>query len=918
MHVKISPLKFAAMIALLIATLSSTTAVLALTTTPPPPPQLPETQGNLVPTEYRPLEVEGYVASEPGLQSASASGSPNTAATLSGPAPVDTSVAVGGFDDVPASHYAADHIASLASDGVFNGTECGPSRFCLNDPMPRWVMAVWLVRVLDGRDPTVKLSRFADITGSPWWEPHVERLAELGVTTGCSTVPKRYCPYDTVTRAQTASFLTRAFQLPAGPHAGFSDVGSNDTHYADINSLLAAGVTTGCNLSPKRYCPQHTTTRGQMATFLGRALGINAPIEDPIGDVSLAPLYGLTSQTDVQHIVLEVHYCGPTEGENVYGITELSAEVARLQTHVDEFFRRESGYVEDPARGTRVSFEVGNILTPSVTWVDSETIGSWSRAYMAAQNGEIPSFDDPCRKEAEKLDGRYPNVLILVNRPMDGTAGYAFLNQGPAVAAIRQISNDDESYLATVTHEIGHAFYGWKHPWEDLNLDPEHSLADRYKYENEFSERAMSIMSYVKYGAKVNISSLAAKTEAAYVACYQRQIHGWVERGVDEKSCPLPPLTPETPTDLRLTPGDRQISVSWKAPDDRGSNIIDYDIQYRIENGRWKDWQVGNSLQTVITGLNNGTSYDVRLQAINRIGLSGYSASQSTTPRSDPPPRVTLSVGASAQGASGVDGPCTSVHCRWLNIELENFGPGPHTLLCAHNGVEAAGFSRGVWKDTVVSGGLSTDDCLFGYPGSEVFVVVGAERRNGYWHGGTYSDVVVWPDCIGDPNVCAAKVPSNYIYNDDPNLEDNRGEYSWWKPPVYIDRLGYGDNGFHFTLAIGNADDSELDNWASWELDAADNRYEVQAWIPENWATAHAQYLIWSDENGDGTFSDDEYVDGPWLNQEIDSGWQTLGEYDLNGRVRIEVRDVRARDDWNDVGAVYARLAVDAIRLREI
>ncbi len=59
------------------------------------------------------------------------------------------------------------------------------------------------------------------------------------------------------------------------------------------------------------------------------------------------------------------------------------------------------------------------------------------------------------------------------------------------------------------------------------------------------------------------------------------------------------------------------------------------------------------------------------------------------------------------------------------------------------------------------------------------------------------------------------------------------------------------------------------------------------------------QYLIWVDENGDSTFARDEYVAGPWLNQQTNNGgWQSLGVHTLRGRVRIEVRDTRARDDW--------------------
>ena len=138
--------------------------------------------------------------------------------------------------------------------------------------MPRWVAAVWLVRILDGTDPSPRSSRFADVTGNPWWEPHVERLAELGATVGCRTNPLRFCPDRKVNRAQMASFLTRAFNMPASPDAGFTDVDATNTHYDNINALFASGVTVGCRTSPLQYCPARATTRAQMATFLWRAI----------------------------------------------------------------------------------------------------------------------------------------------------------------------------------------------------------------------------------------------------------------------------------------------------------------------------------------------------------------------------------------------------------------------------------------------------------------------------------------------------------------------------------------------------------------------------------------------------------------------------------------------------------------------
>ena len=42
-------------------------------------------------------------------------------------------------------------------------------------------------------------------------EPYIEAIAAAGITTGCTAT--HYCPSDTVTRAQMASFLARAFTL---------------------------------------------------------------------------------------------------------------------------------------------------------------------------------------------------------------------------------------------------------------------------------------------------------------------------------------------------------------------------------------------------------------------------------------------------------------------------------------------------------------------------------------------------------------------------------------------------------------------------------------------------------------------------------------------------------------------------------
>ena len=176
------------------------------------------------------------------------------------------------FADTTAEGVHTPAINALVTDGVFVDTECGQDHFCPHQPVQRWTMAIWLIRILGGDSPTVGTSRFGDIPRGQWWTRHVEQLADRQITLGCATNPRRYCSDRSVTRAQMASFLVRAFRLPqAQTPAGFTDTEGN-VHAANIDTLAAAGITIGCATDPLRYCPNQAVTRAQMATFLHRAL----------------------------------------------------------------------------------------------------------------------------------------------------------------------------------------------------------------------------------------------------------------------------------------------------------------------------------------------------------------------------------------------------------------------------------------------------------------------------------------------------------------------------------------------------------------------------------------------------------------------------------------------------------------------
>ena len=56
--------------------------------------------------------------------------------------------------------------------------------------------------------------------------------------------------------------------------ATFNDVPTSHIFFRWIEALAAAGITTGCSAAPPLYCPDDPVTRGQMAVFLSKALGL--------------------------------------------------------------------------------------------------------------------------------------------------------------------------------------------------------------------------------------------------------------------------------------------------------------------------------------------------------------------------------------------------------------------------------------------------------------------------------------------------------------------------------------------------------------------------------------------------------------------------------------------------------------------
>ena len=109
-------------------------------------------------------------------------------------------------------------------------------------------------------------------------EGNIEVIAGVGVTKGCNPpFNDEYCPDEHVTRGEMAAFLVRALGLTDdGGRDWFTDDDGN-VFESDINKLAAAGVTKGCDPPDNtRFCPNDKVSRAEMAAFLVRGLGLTA------------------------------------------------------------------------------------------------------------------------------------------------------------------------------------------------------------------------------------------------------------------------------------------------------------------------------------------------------------------------------------------------------------------------------------------------------------------------------------------------------------------------------------------------------------------------------------------------------------------------------------------------------------------
>ena len=210
------------------------------------------------------------------------------------------------------------------------------------------------------------------------------------------------------------------------------------------------------------------------------------------------------------------------------------------------------------------------------------------------------------------------DVSMIAGFPTYETKSEPFTTKAPnpSIGTVTVDLNSITQTEATATVSIDHP------------NDEEQTIFLQYQTVPNGGWNTLALTDKTTLGSKdILIAGLTGNTEY--------EVQAWLQTDVNNKVKSLPfttsPVVPEAPDITSVTHGDGELTVTWTAPTGQGSNG-GADIEYFVV--QWKpntvsDWasplvQEGSTIdETVltypITGLSNGTTYDIRVRADNGV-----------------------------------------------------------------------------------------------------------------------------------------------------------------------------------------------------------------------------------------------------------------------------------------------------------
>lgn len=167
-------------------------------------------------------------------------------------------------------------------------------------------------------------------------------------------------------------------------------------------------------------------------------------------------------------------------------------------------------------------------------------------------------------------------------------------------------------------------------------------LAGRTQYANYVVQNEL-----VNQGRKIKYSLLFPDREYNSIISLQTGIENTTTEEFSRyvSSVAIPPSTtiPSAPSNLSATAGNNQLTISFTLDSNGGTPITNY--EFSIDDG--VTFTAFSPAQTsspvIISGLTNGTSYDIQLKAVNGNGVGPASSTITATPSTTPSAPSSLS-----------------------------------------------------------------------------------------------------------------------------------------------------------------------------------------------------------------------------------------------------------------------------------
>ena len=304
---------------------------------------------------------------------------------------------------------------------------------------------------------------------------------------------------------------------------------------------------------------------------------------------------------------------------------------------------------------------------------------------------------------------------------------------------------------------------------------------------------------------------------------------------------------PAAPTIDSVTSGDTTLTVAWSAP--AGAGITAYDVRHietsadETVEASWTvvhDAWTSGTLEYTITGLTNGTEYDVQARAVNSNGDGTWSDTKTGTPALPAPTIDSVraddrAVLVSWSALTGTTTGISAYDVRYIEtsadeamdsnwtVEEDAWEEGGGSLAYAvtglSNGTEYDVQARAVDKDDVDGAWSATTSATPAdhgdaqktatvvSPGARVWGVIDPADDEDYFRFSVPRTADYWIDTLGDlDTVGELKGRSFRMFNDKGTVPPNPDNFFLWRrlhPGIYYIRVtGYGSTDEPYILRI--------------------------------------------------------------------------------------------------------------------